>query len=159
MQSFSGGRGARNGGFSLLELMVVTAIVAILAAVAIPAYSNHMMRSRQTMAIGELMAIKASEERYFAENGWYAGKLSRLDKYSEAGTYYTNGFYRYFIPADTLRAPAGEVIRAEGDLNGDGNFFDVWEVTIDNVDDKPKPVPDPANNEGFTWSSLGKIFK
>ena len=52
-------------GFGFMELMFVVAIVGILAAVSMPAYFNHMMRSRQSHAIGELMAIKAAQERYF----------------------------------------------------------------------------------------------
>ena len=43
-----------NSGFSLVELMVVIAIIAILAAVAIPIYSNHRERAEMIEAMGEL---------------------------------------------------------------------------------------------------------
>lgn len=143
-------------GFSLLELMIAVAIVATLAAVAVPAYYNHMMRSRQSAVVAELMSIKAAEEQYFAENGRYAGKINMLEKYAVAGTY-TNGDYRYFVTADTNAMITAGTIRAEGDPNGDGNFTDIWEVSIDNLEDKPKPAADA--DEGFAWSSLANLYK
>lgn len=139
----------KDTGFSLIELMVVVAITAILAAVAIPAYFNHTMRSRQTAVIGELMSIKAAQERYFAETGGYAGQINSLDMYSGALTY-TNGDYRYWVTAGT--------IMAEGDLNHDGVFNDRWQVSIKDLGAKPEH-DDSGTNEGFSWSSLGKLFK
>ena len=149
---------AYNSGFSLIELMIVVAIVAILSAVAMPAYFNYTMRSRQAAVVAELMSIKAAEERFFAENSGYAPKLNTIlnpdetdpakFKYFYSPTeVYPNGDYRYHVVAGT--------IRAEGDLNGDGAFNDVWEVSIDNLSDKPKQT---ASGEGFGWSSLGNLF-
>jgi type IV pilus assembly protein PilE len=60
-------------GFSLVELMIVVAVVAILAAVAIPAYHNHIMRSRQADAYHNLLDIKAAQEMFFSMNNFYAG--------------------------------------------------------------------------------------
>lgn len=147
---------AGDGGFSLIELMIVVAIIAILAAVAIPAYFNHTMRSRQSAVVGELMSIKAAQERYFADNGgWYAAQVNSLDKYAVAGTY-TNGDYRYWISPTTssTRIRTGDIM-AEGDLNGDGVFSDRWQVSIDDLSGKPQNT---STNEGFSWSSLGKLF-
>ena len=48
-----------NSGFSLVELMVVIAIIAILAAVAIPIYSNHRERAEMIEAMGVITAVKA----------------------------------------------------------------------------------------------------
>jgi prepilin-type N-terminal cleavage/methylation domain-containing protein len=154
----------RSGGFSLLELMIAVAIVAILAAVSIPAYFNHTMRSRQSAVVGELMAIKAAQERFFAENGGYAGRMSRLqagasndldDMYAVAGTY-TNGDYRYWITPNTIALIRTGFIMAEGDLNHDGNFNDQWRISIDDLEAKPNNT---SSNEGFTWSSLGRLFQ
>lgn len=49
-----------NNGFSLVELMVVIAIIAILAAVAIPIYSNHRERAEMIEAMGVITAVKAN---------------------------------------------------------------------------------------------------
>ena len=60
-------------GFTLIELMVVVAIVAILAAVAFPSYNNHVMKSRRAAAATCLMTQAQFMERYYTTNLTYAG--------------------------------------------------------------------------------------
>ena len=139
----------RSPGFSLIEMMVTLAIVGIIFAVATPAYFNHLSKSRQTKAIGTLMEIKAAQEIYFAENGAAATNISQLSGFTTAGTYYIGKYYKYEITA------AG-TMRAYGDLNGDGNFYDCWEVTRDM--DRPQEH-DIAGDEGFSFGGMmGSIF-
>ena len=148
----------REGGFSLLELMIVVAIVVILVAVAAPAYFNHTMRSRQSIAIGELMSIKAAEERYFADNdGDYADLVTELEGFTGAGTYYVHEPYTFWVEADTSSGVWQGTAKALGDLNGDGTAYDGWEVSINELSAKPKPYV-TGGDEGFTWSSLGNLF-
>ena len=59
-------------GFSLVELMIVVAIIAILAAVAIPAYFNHTLRVRQSDAFNNLLDVKAAEEMFYSQFNRYA---------------------------------------------------------------------------------------
>jgi len=58
-------------GFSLMELMIVVAIVGIIAAIAIPSYSKYVTRTRRADAITALETIALNEEKNFAENGQY----------------------------------------------------------------------------------------
>ena len=60
-------------GFTLIELMIVVAIVGILAAVALPAYQNYVIRTKRADATGALMAATNAMERHRANNFSYAG--------------------------------------------------------------------------------------
>jgi len=58
-------------GFSLVELMIVVAIIAILAAIAIPAFMRFAMKSKTSEATGNLSAIRTCQEAYRAEDDVY----------------------------------------------------------------------------------------
>jgi type IV pilus assembly protein PilE len=65
-------------GFSLIELMVVVAIAAIIAAVAIPSYQSAMQRSRRADAMAALGEIAQAQERWRANNASYQDTLANL---------------------------------------------------------------------------------
>jgi len=64
-------RRSRAGGFTLIELMIVVAIIGILAAIAIPNFRSFQLRSKSSEAKMNLGAIRTAEEAVLAEFGQY----------------------------------------------------------------------------------------
>jgi type IV pilus assembly protein PilE len=65
-------RRGQAAGFSLIELMIVVAIIAILAAIAVPIYSDYITRGKLTEAHNNLSALRVQMEQYFQDNRSYA---------------------------------------------------------------------------------------
>jgi type IV pilus assembly protein PilE len=68
----------RSRGFSLIELMMVVAIIAIIAAVALPSFRQYVIRSARTEARNALLEVAALQERYRYSNPGYATTLTAL---------------------------------------------------------------------------------
>ena len=64
------------GGFTLIELMAVVIVIAILAAVALPTYTEYIRKSRRAEAITLLNRISQEQERWRASNSSYTTDLS-----------------------------------------------------------------------------------
>jgi len=86
-----------HGGFSMVELIVTMLIVAILAAVAIPAYSQYVRKSRRTDAKSALMDLASLEERYFSTNNAYSATSTDLG-YAAFPATVGNGYYTVAAP-------------------------------------------------------------
>jgi prepilin-type N-terminal cleavage/methylation domain-containing protein len=62
---------SRSKGFTLIELMIVVAIVAILTTIAYPNYRDYVIRGQLVDATQGLAAVRANMERYFQDNRTY----------------------------------------------------------------------------------------
>ena len=62
---------SKQHGFTLIEMMIVVAIIGVLAAVAVPSYRSYLQRSRTSEAITFLAEIRQRQEAYRAEFGQY----------------------------------------------------------------------------------------
>ncbi|GGY23285.1 hypothetical protein GCM10008098_15900 [Rhodanobacter panaciterrae] len=58
----------RNAGFTLIELLIVVGIIAVLAAIALPTYTNYITKTRRTAAKGCLSEYANYMERYYTTN-------------------------------------------------------------------------------------------
>jgi prepilin-type N-terminal cleavage/methylation domain-containing protein len=63
-------------GFTLIELMVVVAIVAFLTMLAVPSFTLFLAKAKRTEAYANLHAIYAAQKAYWAEHGTYAAALA-----------------------------------------------------------------------------------
>ena len=66
----------QNKGFTLIELIIVVAIIGILAAISIPGYIGQQKRAARTEAFKNLEALRLLEEQFFAENASYTASAT-----------------------------------------------------------------------------------
>jgi len=69
----------RSKGFTLIELMIVVAIIGVLAAVAYPSYISHLVKSRRADAQAHLMDIAQRQQQYLLDARSYAADLATLN--------------------------------------------------------------------------------
>lgn len=60
-------------GFTLIELMIVLAIIAIVIAFGYPSYREHVKKTRRAEGMGQLLELADIMERYYSDQGTYAG--------------------------------------------------------------------------------------
>lgn len=93
-------------GVTLVELMLVVAIAAILAAISYPGYRQHVLRASRTEGQALLLDAAAREERYFAQNNSYVvatGDLAKLGlpRVTAKGADSTSGRYLLTVESGT----------------------------------------------------------
>ena len=97
---------SRRGGFTLIELMIVVAIIGILAAIAIPNFLKFQLKAKTSQGKTNLAAIRTAEESVFAEFGAYVS-----------------------ANASPLAAPSGATKQGWANMDGANMGFDLigWE--------------------------------
>jgi len=108
----------KDKGFTLIELMIVVAIIGILAAIAIPNFLRYQAKTKQSEAKTNLGAIFTSQVTYFGEQDTYAN-VSNIGWAPEGTTRYAYTM----TTADTDSFTA----EAEGNIDAD-SATDIWQM-------------------------------
>ncbi len=139
-------------GFTLIEMMIVVAIVGILAAVALPSYQNYIIRAARVQAQAELLELASLQEKIFlnstnyspsvttAYNGTAAGGLGRTSGQTKDG--------RYALALD-ITAPAQTFVLTATPVTGSAQVGDGTISVSHNGERKCSPTCGPQGKA--TW--------
>ena len=97
----------RQRGFTLIELVIVIAIVAILVAIAVPAYQDYVLRGRRTEAMTGLNDLQLREEQFRTNNPAFSAALALP----------TSTFYTFTIPTATATSYVLRAVAAGAQVN------------------------------------------
>lgn len=136
-----------HAGFTLTELMIVVAIVGILAAIAVPAYTNYVREANRTDAQTSLLALANEQEKQFPTANTYTAVMTQLSCTATGvtpqgaychgvGAEFRTGKELYVITAPTASATAftlQAVARTGTSQDKDNSPIDCRTMTVDNT--------------------------
>ena len=118
-------------GFTLIELMIVVAIIGILAAIAIPNFLRYQAKTKQSEAKTNLSSIFTTQISYFGEEDTFAPTLGVLGWEPEGETRYA-----YTMVGNTQTLFSAQAV---GNIDTD-NTNDMWKI------DEQKVLTNPTND-------------
>lgn len=107
----------RRSGFSLIEVMVVIAIIAFFALLALPNFMALLAKAKRSEAYVHLRALYTLERAYFAENGSYTTQLQG----PKSLNWKPDGKLNYTYKVDSA-STNGFTASAQADIDGDGDM-------------------------------------
>ena len=113
-------RGRRDGGFTMVELLVVISVIVILASIGMARYSNSVVRAREAVLKEDLFRMRDAIDQYYADKTKYPSSLEDL---------VTDGYLRE-IPVDpiTNSKETWQAINAEANVNDTTSQPGIYDV-------------------------------
>jgi prepilin-type N-terminal cleavage/methylation domain-containing protein len=105
-------------GFTLIELMIVVAIIGILAAIAIPKFADLITKSKESAAKGSLGSVRSAVSIYYSDNEGIFPDTSTLAGSLTPGNKYLDVIPSIAIPKPGLHGSNSAVVTTLGDANG-----------------------------------------
>lgn len=102
-------------GFTLIEIMIVVAIIGILAAIAYPSYQEYVLRGNRSEGQALLNDAAARQERYFSQNNGYItsqADIAKLGLRNSSGTTVTSDTGKYALSVSNPNASGGYLLTA-----------------------------------------------
>lgn len=118
----------QQSGFTLIELMIVVAVIALLASITIPSYQEHVRKARRAEAQALMLDIVNREEQYILDQRQYTESPVAMsvthDSFACTAANCSNNFYVITIDADNATSPPEYTITAtaQGKQVDDGNL-------------------------------------
>ena len=151
----------RSTGFSLIELMITVAIVAILAAIAVPNYTDYVTRSKLAEAAANLSDLRVKMEQYYLDNRRYSTTAAGGTCGIPGGNAPTVGNAKYFGYLCTSANP-----NTTGDqtytLQADGlaaQSVDGISYTVDQSNSKATTVAGAMASKGYATNAACWVMK
>lgn len=112
-------------GFTLIEIMITVAILAILTAVALPSFLDSMRKGRRAEAFSALSALQQAQERFRGNNPSYASTLSAVNI---PATTSPGGFYAISIGSSSA---TGYTVTADGSGSSQASDGDCAKLSVE----------------------------
>lgn len=126
--------GLKQHGFTIIEVMIVIAVVGSLAAIALPMYQGYVEKTRVAKAVTDLSDISTHLDHYRIDNRQYPENLS--DMLNPVPVDPWGNPYQY-LPIDITPAPNKGAVRKDKSLNPLNSDFDLYSMGKDGLSAKP----------------------